>query len=157
MMGTVNQVTLIGNLGADPEVKSFSNGGRVANLRLATTEVWKDRTSGDRRERTEWHRVVIYPEGKVGYVERFLRKGDKIYVQGQLETREWTDKDGQKRYATEVAVRPFKGDVENLSPRRNGDAPASRGHDAGDPVDTGNFGGNSRNMGTAMEDDGIPF
>lgn len=104
MAGSVNKVILIGNLGADPEVKSFQNGGRIANLRIATSESWKDRATGERKERTEWHSVVIQSEGLVGVVERFLRKGSKIYIEGQLRTRKWQDQNGNDRYTTEVSV-----------------------------------------------------
>ena len=104
MAGSVNKVILVGNLGADPEVRSFQNGGRVANLRIATSESWKDRNTGERQERTEWHTVAIFSEGLVGVVERFLRKGSKIYVEGQLRTRKWQDQQGQDRYSTEVVL-----------------------------------------------------
>ncbi len=104
MSGSVNKVILIGNLGADPEVRSFQNGGKVANLRLATTENWKDRNTGEKQERTDWHTVAIFGEGLVGVAERFLRKGSKIYVEGQLRTRKWADKDGNDRYTTEVVL-----------------------------------------------------
>ncbi len=104
MAGSVNKVILIGNLGADPEVKSFQNGGRVANLRIATSENWKDRNTGERQERTEWHTVAVFSEGLVGVVERFLKKGSKIYVEGQLRTRKWQDQSGNDRYSTEVVL-----------------------------------------------------
>ena len=104
MAGSVNKVILIGNLGADPEVKSFQNGGKICNLRIATSESWKDRMSGERKERTEWHSVVINSEGLVGVAERFLRKGSKIYIEGQLRTRKWQDNNGNARYTTEVAL-----------------------------------------------------
>ena len=104
MAGSVNKVILIGNLGADPEVKSFQNGGRICNLRIATSESWKDRMSGERKERTEWHSVVINSEGLVGVAERFLRKGSKVYIEGQLRTRKWQDQSGNDRYTTEVAL-----------------------------------------------------
>ncbi|MFM6854853.1 MAG: single-stranded DNA-binding protein [Sphingopyxis sp.] len=104
MAGSVNKVILIGNLGADPEVKSFQNGGKIANLRIATSENWKDRATGERKERTEWHSVVIQSEGLVGVVERFLKKGSKIYIEGQLRTRKWQDRDGNDRYTTEISV-----------------------------------------------------
>ena len=104
MAGSVNKVILVGNLGADPEVKSFQNGGRIANLRIATSENWKDRATGERKERTEWHNVVIQSDGLVGVVERYLRKGSKIYVEGSLRTRKWQDRDGNDRYTTEVSV-----------------------------------------------------
>lgn len=104
MAGSVNKVILIGNLGADPEIKSFQNGGRIANMRLATSESWKDRATGERKERTEWHNVTINSDGLVGVVERFLKKGSKIYIEGQLRTRKWQDRDGNDRYTTEVSV-----------------------------------------------------
>ena len=104
MAGSVNKVILIGNLGADPEVKSFQNGGRIANLRIATSENWKDKNTGERKERTEWHNVVLQSEGLVGVAERYLRKGSKVYIEGQLRTRKWQDQSGNDRYTTEVSV-----------------------------------------------------
>ena len=104
MAGSVNKVILIGNLGADPEVKSFQNGGKIANLRIATSESWKDRQTGERKERTEWHSVVLQSEGLVGVAERYLRKGSKVYIEGQLRTRKWQDQNGNDRYTTEVSV-----------------------------------------------------
>lgn len=104
MAGSVNKVILVGNLGADPEVKSFQNGGKVCNLRIATSENWKDRMTGERKERTEWHSVAIFSEGLVGVAERFLRKGSKVYIEGQLRTRKWQDQSGNDRYTTEVVL-----------------------------------------------------
>jgi len=104
MAGSVNKVIIVGNLGADPEVKSFQNGGRIANLRIATSEQWKDRTTGEKKERTEWHSVTIQGDGLVGVVERFLRKGSKVYLEGKLQTRKWQDQSGADRYSTEVVV-----------------------------------------------------
>ncbi|HZV18927.1 MAG TPA: single-stranded DNA-binding protein [Sphingobium sp.] len=104
MAGSVNKVILVGNLGADPEVKSFSNGGRICNLRIATSENWTDRASGERRERTEWHSVVIRSDGLIGIAERYLRKGKKVYLEGSLQTRKWQDQNGQDRYSTEVVL-----------------------------------------------------
>ncbi|WP_374420446.1 single-stranded DNA-binding protein [Novosphingobium arvoryzae] len=104
MAGSVNKVILVGNLGQDPEIKSFQNGGRIANLRIATSESWKDRATGERKERTEWHTVVIQSEGLVGVAERFLRKGSKVYIEGSLRTRKWQDQSGNDRYTTEVSV-----------------------------------------------------
>ena len=104
MAGSVNKVILIGNLGADPEVKSFQNGGKIANLRIATSENWKDRNTGERKERTEWHNVVLNSEGLVGVAERYLRKGSKVYIEGQLRTRKWQDQSGNDRYTTEISV-----------------------------------------------------
>ncbi len=104
MAGSVNKVILVGNLGQDPEVKSFQNGGRIANLRIATSESWKDKATGERKERTEWHSVVLQSDGLVGVAERFLRKGSKVYIEGSLRTRKWQDQSGNDRYTTEVSV-----------------------------------------------------
>jgi single-strand DNA-binding protein len=104
MAGSLNKVMLIGNLGADPEIRSFQNGGKVANLRIATSENWKDRQTGERKEKTEWHTVAIFSEGLVGVVERFLKKGSKVYLEGRLQTRKWQDQNGQDRYSTEVVL-----------------------------------------------------
>ena len=104
MAGSVNKVILIGNLGQDPEVKSFQNGGRIANLRIATSESWKDKNTGERKERTEWHSVVLQSDGLVGVAERYLKKGSKVYIEGSLRTRKWQDQSGNDRYTTEVSV-----------------------------------------------------
>ncbi|MEW9855819.1 single-stranded DNA-binding protein [Novosphingobium sp. M1R2S20] len=131
MAGSVNKVILVGNLGADPEVKSFQNGGRIANLRIATSENWKDRQTGERKERTEWHSVVINSEGLVGVVERFLRKGSKVYIEGQLRTRKWQDQSGNDRYTTEVAVGGMGGVLTMLDGAPGGGG-GSRGGGGGD-------------------------
>ncbi|MEO7247737.1 MAG: single-stranded DNA-binding protein [Novosphingobium sp.] len=104
MAGSVNKVILIGNLGADPEVKSFQNGGKVCNIRIATSESWKDKNTGEKQERTEWHTVAIFGDGLAGVAERFLRKGSKVYIEGQLRTRKWQDQSGNDRYSTEVVL-----------------------------------------------------
>ncbi len=109
MAGSVNKVILVGNLGADPEVKSFQNGGKICNLRIATSEDWKDRQTGEKKERTEWHQVVLSTEGLVGVAERYLRKGQKVYIEGQLQTRKWQDASGNDRYTTEIRVGGFDG------------------------------------------------
>jgi single-strand DNA-binding protein len=132
MAGSVNKVILIGNLGADPEVRSFPNGGRVCNLSVATSERWKDRNTGEQRERTEWHRVCIYSEPLIGVAERYLQKGRKVYIEGQLETRKWQDQSGQDRYTTEVALRPFRSELTLLD---------SRGGEGGRDFDSGPSGG----------------
>src|SRR3546814_17292785 len=111
MAGIVNKVILVGNLGADPEVKSFQNGGRIANLRIATSETWKDRQTGERKERTEWHNVVLQSDGLVGVAERYLRKGSKVYVEGQLRTRKWQHQSGKDRYPTTIHVDRQSGGV----------------------------------------------
>lgn len=114
MAGSINKVILIGNLGADPEIKSFQNGGRIANIRIATSESWKDRMTGERKERTEWHNVVINGDGLVGVVERYLKKGSKVYVEGSLRTRKWQDRDGNDRYTTEVVIAGMGGNLTML-------------------------------------------
>ena len=120
MAGSVNKVILIGNLGRDPEVRTFSNGNKVCNLRIATWENWKDRNTGERRERTEWHSVAIFSEGLVRVCEQYLRKGSKVYIEGKLQTRKWQDKDGQDRYSTEVALQGFDGTLVMLDGRDGG-------------------------------------
>ncbi len=131
MAGSVNKVILIGNLGADPEVKSFQNGGRIANLRIATSESWKDKQTGERKERTEWHTVTIASDGLVGVVERYLRKGSKVYIEGQLRTRKWQDQNGNDRYSTEVNVGGMGGVLTMLDGAQGGSsAGASRSESA---------------------------
>ena len=120
MAGSVNKVILVGNLGADPEVKSFQNGGRICNLRIATSEDWKDRTTGEKKERTEWHQVVLQSDGLVGVAERFLRKGSKVYIEGQLRTRKWQDQSGNDRYTTEISVAGFDGKLVMLDGAKGG-------------------------------------
>lgn len=114
MSGSVNKVIIIGNLGRDPEIRTFQNGGKVANLSIATSESWKDKNTGERRERTEWHAVTIMSEGLVSVAERFLKKGSKVYVEGHLETRKWQDQTGADRYSTEVVLRGFGGTLQML-------------------------------------------
>lgn len=137
MAGSVNKVILIGNLGRDPEIRTFQNGGKVANLRIATSETWKDRATGERKERTEWHSVVIHSEPLIRVAEQYLRKGSKIYVEGQLETRKWQDQSGQDRYSTEVALRPYRSELTMLDGREGGGS----GGGSGGGRDSGGFGG----------------
>lgn len=130
MAGSVNKVIIVGNLGKDPEVRSFQSGGRVASFSVATSERWKDKTSGEAKERTEWHSVDIYNDNLVTVAEKYLRKGSKVYLEGQLETRKWQDKDGNDRYTTSVVLRPFRGELTLLDGKQKGDseedaAPAS--------------------------------
>ncbi|CAN5636185.1 single-stranded DNA-binding protein [soil metagenome] len=120
MAGSVNKVILIGNLGQDPEVRTFPNGGKVVNLRVATSERWRDKATGENRERTEWHSVAIYNENLGRIAEQYLRKGSKVYLEGQLETRKWQDQSGADRYTTEVALRPFRGEITLLDSRQGG-------------------------------------
>lgn len=132
MAGSVNKAVIIGNLGRDPEVRSFGNGGRVCNLTVATSESWRDKASGERRERVEWHRVVITNDGLIGVAERFLKKGSKVYLEGQIETRKY-EKDGREVYTTEIVLRPYRGELVLLDGA--GDRQGERGagdRDAGD-------------------------
>jgi len=117
MAGSVNKVILVGNLGNDPDIRNMQTGSRVANLSIATSENWKDKITGERKERTEWHRVVIFNEGLVSVCENYLRKGAKVYIEGQLETRKWTDQSGQDKYTTEVVLRPYRGELTMLDSR----------------------------------------
>lgn len=168
MAGSVNKVILIGNLGADPEIRTFPSGGKVANLRIATSEQWKDRNSGERRERTEWHRVAIMSEGLVNVVERYLKKGAKVYIEGQIETRKWQDQSGQDRYSTEIVLRGFNSTLTMLDGRSDG--ASSGGGSGGGGRDQGGYGGGgyddrdqgpssggSSSGGRSDYDDEIPF
>ena len=161
MAGSLNKVMLIGNLGADPEIRSFPNGGKVANLRIATSEQWKDRNTGERKERTEWHSVAIMSEGLVNVVERFLKKGSKVYVEGQLETRKWQDQQGNDRYSTEVALRPFRSELTMLDGRGgSGGGGGGRGDDGYGYEGGSSGGGSGRSSSPASRpdfDDEIPF
>ena len=161
MAGSVNKVILIGNLGADPEVRTFQNGGKVCNLRIATSENWKDRDSGERRERTEWHNVVIRSEPLIRVAEQYLRKGSKVYVEGQLETRKWQDQSGADRYTTEVSLRPYRSELTMLDARGEGGGGGSGGGSGGGQQgggfdDRGGPEGGSGGGGGNMDDE-IPF
>jgi len=131
MAGSVNKVIIVGNLGADPEVKSFQNGGRIANLRIATSETWKDKATGERKERTEWHSVVLQSDGLVGVAERFLKKGSKVYIEGQLRTRKWQDQNGNDRYTTEVSVGGIGGVLTMLDGAQGGGGGGGGGQRSG--------------------------
>ncbi|MFB0613869.1 single-stranded DNA-binding protein [Aurantiacibacter poecillastricola] len=131
MAGSLNKVMLIGNLGQDPEVRSFQNGGKVCNLRIATSETWKDRNTGERQEKTEWHTVAIFSEGLVNVAENYLRKGSKVYIEGQLQTRKWQDQNGQDRYSTEVVLRGFNGTLLMLDGRGEGGGGGGGGYGGG--------------------------
>jgi single-strand DNA-binding protein len=165
MAGSLNKVMLIGNLGQDPEVKTFQNGGKVCNLRIATSEQWKDKNTGERQERTEWHSVAIFSEGLVSVAERYLRKGSKVYVEGQLQTRKWQDQSGNDRYSTEVVLRGFNGTLTMLdgapggggggAGRSGGDWNQGGGSSGGGGSNGGSSGGGS-NFGDDLDDD-IPF
>ncbi|RID93541.1 single-stranded DNA-binding protein [Gemmobacter lutimaris] len=129
MAGSVNKVIIVGNLGRDPEVRSFQNGGKVVNLRIATSETWRDRNSGERKERTEWHSVAIFSEPLAKIAEQYLRKGSKVYIEGQLETRKWQDQSGQDRYTTEIVLRPYRGELTLLDGRGEGGGSGGGGYD----------------------------
>lgn len=126
MAGSVNKVILVGNLGRDPEVRAMQSGDKVVNLSIATSENWKDKATGERKEKTEWHRVVVFNQGIATICERYLKKGAKVYIEGQLETRKWTDKDGVEKYSTEVVLRPFRGELTMLD-TRGGEGASSGG------------------------------
>ena len=161
MAGSVNKVILIGNLGRDPEVRTFQNGGKVVNLRIATSETWKDRNTGERREKTEWHSVAIFSEPLGRVAEQYLRKGSKVYIEGQLETRKWQDQSGADRYSTEVVLRPYRSELTMLDGRGEGGggggyvSDQSGGYGGGGGYDSGPGGGPS-GPGGDLEDE-IPF
>jgi single-strand DNA-binding protein len=180
MAGSVNKVIIIGNLGRDPEVRSFQNGGKVCNLRIATSETWKDRNSGERREKTEWHTVAIFNEGLVRIAEQYLKKGSKVYIEGQLETRKWQDQSGQDKYSTEVVLRNYGGTLTMLDGRDGGGGGGGMGGGGGgyddrdsggggyDQQGGGGYGGGSSSSGGGNQgggggggsrdlDDEIPF
>ena len=147
MAGSVNKVILIGNLGQDPEVKSFQNGGKICNLNIATSENWKDKATGERKERTEWHKVVIQSDGLVGVAERYLRKGSKVYIEGQLRTRKWQDQSGNDRYTTEVSVGGIGGVLTMLDGAPGGGGAGGGGQRSGsynDGATSGGSGGGAR-------------
>ncbi|MBE0452355.1 single-stranded DNA-binding protein [Roseovarius autotrophicus] len=131
MAGSVNKVIIVGNLGRDPEVRTFQNGGKVCNLRIATSETWKDKNTGERRERTEWHSVAIFQEGLVRVAEQYLRKGSKVYIEGKLQTRKWQDQSGQDRYSTEVVLQGFDGTLVMLDGRGEGGGSGGGGYSGG--------------------------
>ncbi len=147
MAGSLNKVMLIGNLGADPEIRSFQNGGRVANLRIATSETWKDRNTGERQERTEWHTVAIFSEGLVNVVENYLKKGSKVYVEGQLQTRKWQDQQGNDRYSTEIVLRGYNGTLTMLDGAGGGGGGGRSGGGYGGGGQGGGQGGGGWNQG----------
>ena len=169
MAGSVNKVILVGNLGRDPEVRSFQNGGKVCNLRIATSETWRDRASGERKERTEWHSVAIFSEPLAKIAEQYLKKGSKVYIEGQLETRKWQDQSGQDRYSTEIVLRPYRGELTLLDGRGEGGGGAGGGYEGGydeGPSYGGGGGGGGRSAPASSGgggfrnndlDDEIPF
>ena len=161
MAGSVNKVILVGNLGRDPEVRHTQAGAKVVQLSLATSETWNDRQSGERREKTEWHRVVIWNERLADVAERFLRKGSKVYVEGQLQTRKWQDQSGQDRYTTEIVLQRFRGELTMLDGRQDGGG-GGRDFESGDRNSHGGGGWDDRGRdpgpaGSPDLDDDIPF
>jgi len=164
MAGSVNKVTLVGNLGRDPEIRSLQDGNKVANLSVATSESWKDKSSGERRERTEWHRVVIFNERLVDVVEKYLKKGAKVYLEGALQTRKWTDQSGAEKYTTEVVLQRFRGELVMLDGRSGGggggeNAMSESGDEGGfssGPSSRGGSSGGGRAPASDLDDD-IPF
>ncbi len=146
MAGSVNKVILVGNLGADPEVRRMNSGDAVVNLSVATSESWRDKNSGERRERTEWHRVVIFNENLAKVAENYLKKGAKVYVEGQLQTRKWTDQNGQDKYTTEIVLQRFRGDLQMLDSRGEGEGSYGGGGGGRQQV-SGGYGGGQGNQG----------
>lgn len=161
MAGSVNKVILIGNLGADPEIRRTQDGRPIANLRIATSESWRDKNTGERKEKTEWHRVVVFNEGLCKVIEQYLKKGAKVYIEGALQTRKWTDQSGQERYSTEVVLQGFNSTLTMLDGRSGGGA--SGGGSGGDYGGSDDFGGGSSGGGGGRGnfsqdlDDEIPF
>lgn len=159
MAGSVNKVILVGNLGTDPEIRNMQSGDRVANFSLATSESWKDK-SGERQERTQWHKIVVFNQGIVGVVEKFVKKGSKVYLEGQLETRQW-EKDGVKQYTTEVVLKPFRGELTMLDSRSGSGSNSNAG---GGEYDQSGYSAPARSSGSAAPaakvdafEDEIPF
>jgi len=166
MAGSVNKVILVGNVGRDPEIRSTQDGLRLANMSLATSETWRDKNSGERKERTEWHRVVVFNERLVDVIEKYVRKGSKLYIEGALQTRKWTDNSGQERYTTEVVLQRFRGELTMLDGRSGGGGeggagggPDDMGSGSGGSGSGGGGGGGGRRSGGGAQDldDEIPF
>ncbi|MEO1189884.1 MAG: single-stranded DNA-binding protein [Pseudomonadota bacterium] len=160
MAGSVNKVILVGNLGADPEIRRTQDGRPIANLSIATSENWRDKMSGERREKTEWHRVVIFSEGLCRVAENYLKKGSKVYLEGQLQTRKWQDQQGQDRYTTEIVLQGYNSNLTMLDGRGEGGMVGSGdmggGYDRGQR-DSGGFGGQQSGQIASDMDDEIPF
>ncbi|MGE4609948.1 MAG: single-stranded DNA-binding protein [Paracoccaceae bacterium] len=163
MAGSVNKVIILGNLGADPEIRTFQNGGKVANLRIATSERWRDKNTGENREKTEWHTVAIFSEGLVRVVEQYLKKGSSVYIEGKLQTRKWQDQSGNDRYSTEVVLQGFDAKLVMLGGRDGGGGGGGEnygnqsGGDYGGGQGGGGYSGDSQGGGAGNLDDEIPF
>ncbi len=156
MAGSVNKVILIGNLGKDPEVRSLNSGDKVVNLSIATSETWRDKATGERKEKTEWHRVVIFNEQLAKVAEQYLKKGSTVYIEGQLQTRKWTDNSGAEKYSTEIVLQKFRGELTMLGGRGDGGG-SSGGYGGGERSSGGRSGGGGRSDFSADLDDEIPF
>lgn len=157
MAGSVNKVILVGNLGQDPEIRSFPNGGRVANFSIATSERWKDKATGEQKEVTQWHRIAVKNENLVGIVEKYVKKGSKVYVEGRLEHRKYTDKDGQEKYISEVVLPAFRGELTLLDSRGGGGREAVGANDFGSDEAPAQSSGSFAAAGGGKMDDEIPF
>ena len=172
MAGSVNKVILVGNLGRDPEIRSMPNGDRIANLSIATSETWRDKSSGERKEKTEWHRVVIFNDNLVKVAEQYLKKGSKVYIEGSIQTRKWTDQSGVEKFSTEIVLQKFRGELTMLDGRGDGERDSSGGgggdygggYGGGSSGGGGGFGGGQRNQSSGPRenfsadlDDEIPF
>jgi single-strand DNA-binding protein len=158
MAGSVNKVILVGNLGADPEVRRTQDGRPIVNLRVATSDTWRDKNTGERREKTEWHRVVVFNERIVDVAEKYLHKGSKVYVEGQLQTRKWTDQSGQEKYTTEIVLQKFRGELTMLDARGAGGEAGSYAEPAHEgPSHSGPSGGSRAPSSGGDLDDEIPF
>ena len=156
MAGSLNQVNLIGNLGKDPELRSFQSGGRVASFSLATSESWKDKTTGEKKEKVQWHNIVVFNDNLVSVIEKYVSKGSKLYVTGALETRKWQDKQGVDRYATEVVLRPYNGQIILLGGKENGGGSQQSYDKKNDDGFGGGFGQPTQSASDEL-DDSIPF
>lgn len=159
MAGSVNKVILIGNLGADPEIRRMNSGDQVASLRIATSDSWRDRNTGERRERTEWHSVVIFNENLVKVVEQYLKKGAKVYIEGQLQTRKWQDQNGNDRYTTEIVLQKYRGELQMLDSRGEGGGSRQQVSDQSGGYGGSDQGGNNQSDGgfSRQLDDDVPF
>jgi len=170
MAGSVNKVILIGNVGKDPEIRTFGNGGKVANFSIATSESWKDKNSGERKEKTDWHNIAVFNDGLVGVIERYVKKGSKLYIEGKLQTRKWQDRDGNDKYTTEVVLQGYGGTLTMLDSRDGQGGGGGRSSGGGGyNQDSGGYGnmnqGGGSRSASAMEgpkenfdlDDDIPF
>ena len=158
MAGSVNKVILVGNLGKDPEIRTLTSGDRVANLSLATSETWRDRQSGEKKEKTEWHRVVIFNENLVKVAESYLKKGAKVYIEGAIQTRKWTDQSGVEKFSTEIVLQKFRGELTMLDGRGGGDEQSEGGYGGGfQPQGRAQAPAGPRESFSADLDDEIPF